>query len=197
MSSPPNLNVLANYLAGEFENKEQAMSEPAWYVNLRMWQRTVSIFQEDSIALFAEQANILNIEQPYRQRLLRITPVSADGCFKAQYYMFKDPTAWRGAGRDGTLLNAVTPEKLDLLPGCALMMNTVNLGENQYRFIAKPLPDSRCKFNYAGNTIEISLGFEATPKEFVSYDKGIDSATGKATWGAIMGPYRYTKLQQF
>ncbi|AFY55063.1 CpeT/CpcT family (DUF1001) [Rivularia sp. PCC 7116] len=197
MSSSPNLNVLANYLAGEFENKEQAMTEPAWYVNLLMWQRTVSLFQEDSLALFAEQANILNLEQPYRQRLLRITPMSGDGCFKVQYYMFKDPTAWRGAGRDDTLLNALTPDKLDLLPGCVLMMNTVNLAQNQYKFIAKPLPDTRCKFNYAGNTIEVSLGFEATQKEFVSYDKGIDSATGKATWGAIMGPYRYTKLQQF
>ncbi|MBV6622009.1 MAG: chromophore lyase CpcT/CpeT [Rivularia sp. (in: Bacteria)] len=197
MSSSPDLNVLGNYLAGEFENKAQAMSEPAWYVNLLMWQRAVPLFQEDSIALFAEQANILDLEQPYRQRLFRITPTSADGCFEVQYYMFKNPIAWRGAGRDGTLLNSLTPEKLDLLPGCSLMMNTVTISANQYKFIAKPLPHTRCKFNYAGNTIEVSLGFEVTQNEFISYDKGIDSATGKATWGAIMGPYRYTKLRQF
>jgi hypothetical protein len=41
------------------------------------------------------------------------------------------------------------------------------------------------------------LGFETTAAEFHSYDKGIDPETGKATWGAIMGPYRYTKRNQY
>ncbi|MEM7578693.1 MAG: chromophore lyase CpcT/CpeT [Cyanobacteria bacterium P01_A01_bin.80] len=197
MSSLPDLNIISEYLAGEFENKQQAMSEPAWFVNLRMWQRPVPLFQEDSLTLFAEQANVLNMEQPYRQRLLRITPLKSPTQFKVQFYMFKDPTVWRGAGLNYTLLNGLTPEQIDILPGCALIINTENLAQNQYKFIAKPIPDNRCTFNYAGNTIEVSLGFEATQKEFFSYDKGIDLETRKATWGAIMGPYRYTKMKQF
>lgn len=196
MTSSPHLSILAQYLAGEFGNKEQAISEPAWYVNLLMWQRPVSLFTEDSLTLFAEQANILNIEQPYRQRLLRITPNSAD-TFKVQYYMFKDPNAWRGAGRNYTLLNALTTSEIDLLPGCVLTVNIETIAQDQYKFIAKPIPDSRCMFDYAGNTVEVSLGFEVTQTEFLSYDKGIDPETRKATWGAILGPYRYTKLQQY
>ncbi|MEM6752557.1 MAG: chromophore lyase CpcT/CpeT [Cyanobacteria bacterium P01_C01_bin.38] len=196
MTSSSHLSILAEYLAGEFENKEQAITEPAWYVNLLMWQRPVSLFEEDSVTLFAEQANILNIEQPYRQRLLRITPSGAD-TFKAQYYMFKNPSTWRGAGRNYKLLDAITTEEIDILPGCVLTINTETIAQNQYKFIAKPTPDNRCTFNYAGNTVEVSLGFEVTQKEFFSYDKGIDPETRKATWGAILGPYRYTKLQQF
>jgi len=197
MTSLPNLSTIKEYLAGEFENKQQAIADPAWYVHLRMWQRPVSLFQEDSVTLFAEQANILSIDQPYRQRLLRITPHRTDISFKVQYYMFKDPTPWCGAGRNNTLLNTLTPEKLDILPGCVLKVNVENLGKNQYKLIAKPIPDIRCTFDYAGKTIEVSLGFEATQKEFLSYDKGIDSVTRKATWGAILGPYSYTKLQQY
>lgn len=197
MSSLPSLSTIAEYLAGEFENKEQAISEPAWYVNLRMWQRPVTLFQEDSVTLFAEQANVLNIEQPYRQRIMRITALTNPAEFKVQFYMFKDPSAWRGAGANYTLLNALKPEQLDMLPGCALIVNTENLAPNQYKFTAKPIPDNRCTFNYAGNTVEVSLGFEATEKEFFSYDKGIDSETRKATWGAILGPYRYKKIQQY
>lgn len=196
MTSSPHLSILAQYLAGEFENKEQAMSEPAWYVNLLMWQRPVSLFEEDSVTLFAEQANILNIEQPYRQRILRITPTS-DDAFKVQYYMFKDPNAWRGAGRNHELLNTITTENLYILPGCVLSGNIETTTQDRYKFIAKPIPDNRCTFDYAGNTVEVSLGFEATQKEFLSYDKGIDPETRKATWGAILGPYRYTKLQQY
>ncbi|MGB6298067.1 MAG: chromophore lyase CpcT/CpeT [Rivularia sp. (in: cyanobacteria)] len=196
MASSHYLSILAQYLAGEFENKQQAISEPAWYVNLLMWQRPVSLFDQDSVALFAEQANVLNIEQAYRQRILRITPSSADA-FKVQYYMFKDPNAWRGAGRNHKLLDALTTEEIDILPGCVLTINTENIAQNQYKFIAKPIPDNRCTFDYAGNTVEVSLGFEVTQKEFLSYDKGIDPETRKATWGAILGPYRYTKLQQY
>ncbi|MEL6459239.1 MAG: chromophore lyase CpcT/CpeT [Cyanobacteria bacterium J06621_15] len=197
MSSPPSLNTIAEYLAGEFENKQQAISEPSWYVNLRMWQRPVALFQEDSITLFAEQANVLNMEKPYRQRILRITALTSQAEFKVQFYMFKDPAAWRGAGVNYTLLNSLTPEQLDILPGCALMGNTEIISPNQYKFTAKPIPDTRCTFDYAGNTVEVSLGFEATQKEFFSYDKGIDVETRKATWGAILGPYRYTKIQQY
>mgnify|MGYP001795582324 CR=1 FL=1 len=197
MTSLPCLDTIREYLAGEFENKEQAIADPAWFVNLRMWQRPVSLFEEDSITLFAEQANVLKIEQPYRQRIMRVTSDDADASFKVQFYMFKDPTAWRGAGCNSTLLDSLTPEKLDILPGCILKVNTEILAHNRYKFIAKPIPDNRCTFSYAGNTVEVSLGFEATQTEFFSYDKGIDSATGKATWGAILAPYRYTKLQQY
>ena len=48
-----------------------------------------------------------------------------------------------------------------------------------------------------GNTQQVSLGFEATQEEFLSYDKGIDPTTGKAKWGAILGPYRFRKRQDF
>ena len=66
MSYLPDLSTIAEHLAGEFENKDQAIAEPAWYVNLRMWQIPVSLFQEHSLTLFAELANILKIEQAYR-----------------------------------------------------------------------------------------------------------------------------------
>ncbi|MBF2015222.1 MAG: chromophore lyase CpcT/CpeT [Rivularia sp. T60_A2020_040] len=194
MNSSPNLSTLKEYLAGEFDNKQQAIAEPAWYVRLHMWQRPVPLFQEDSLTLFAEQANILNLEQPYRQRLLRITQHIADASFKVQYYMFKNPAAWRGAGRNFELLKSLTSEQVDILPGCVLKVNVETIAPNQYKFIAKPIPDTHCTFDYDGKTVEVSLGFEATQNEFLSYDKGIDRETRKATWGAILGPYRYTKL---
>ena len=60
---------------------------------------------------------------------------------------------------------------------------------------ARVLKNNSLCFAYAGNTVQVSIGFEATSEEFLSYDKGIDSATGKATWGAILGPYRFRKVR--
>ncbi|MBX9254319.1 chromophore lyase CpcT/CpeT [Desmonostoc muscorum CCALA 125] len=198
MNFSPQLIALGEYLAGEFDNREQAIGEPIWYVHLRLWQRPVNLFAEDSITLFAEQANIIKLDQPYRQRIMRLRQRSdSHAPLEVQYYMLKNPEALRGAGDNSALLNTLSPNQLDLLPGCILAVTHETLGGDRYKFTATPLPETRCTFTYLGNTIQVSLGFEATAAEFHSYDKGINPATGQATWGAIMGPYRYTKRNQY
>ncbi|HYX17824.1 MAG TPA: chromophore lyase CpcT/CpeT [Nostoc sp.] len=197
MNFSPQLIALGEYLAGEFDNQEQAIGEPIWYVHLRLWQRPINLFTEDSITLFAEQANVLNLDKPYRQRIMRLRQGSNDTSLEVQYYMPQDPDALRGAGNNPALLNTLTSEQLDLLPGCILTVTQETLASDRYKFTATAPPETRCSFTYLGNSINVSLGFEATAAEFHSYDKGIDPATGNATWGAIMGPYRYTKRNQY
>jgi hypothetical protein len=198
MSLSPLLITLSKYIAGEFDNREQALAEPAWYVHLRLWQRPVNLFAEDSITLFAEQANIVNLDRPYRQRIMRLmADKNSDASLQVQYYMPKNPSALSGAGNNPDLLKALTIEQIDLLPGCILTVTQQELAPNNFKFIATQPTETRCSFNYGGNNIQVSLGFEATAVEFSSYDKGIDSETGKATWGAILGPYRYTKREQY
>ncbi|AFY34193.1 chromophore lyase CpcT/CpeT [Calothrix sp. PCC 7507] len=198
MTLSPDLIVLGEYLSGEFDNQAQAIADPVWYVHLRLWQRPVNLFLEDSITLFAEQANVINLDNPYRQRIIRLLPRRDDDAqLQVQYYMPKDPSALRGAGKNPALLNTLTSEQLDLLPGCFLTVTKQTLATNDYKFAATPPPNTCCQFTYLGNSIQVSLGFEATAKEFYSYDKGIDSETGKATWGATIGPYRYSKRIQY
>lgn len=193
----PQLIALAHYLAGEFDNREQAIADPAWYVHLRLWQRPVPIFT-DSLTLFAEQANIVNLNQPYRPRLLRLQERREPNVqLQVQYYMPKDPAALSGAGCNPALLKTLTPEQFELLPGCLLTITQEQLAPDQYHFAAALPPDIRCCFTYRGNTQQVSLGFEATQEEFLSYDKGIDSTTGRASWGAILGPFRFRKRQSF
>lgn len=198
MTLPPDLITLGKYLTGEFDNKEQALAEPIWFVHLRLWQRPVDLFTDDSITLFAEQANIVNLDRPYRQRILRLmpNPDSATGLY-VQYYMPKNPSALIGAGRHPEILKTLTPEQLELLPGCILSVAQQTVAPSSYKFIASPVPDTRCTFTYLGNTVQVSLGFEVTEGQLQTYDKGIDQETGKATWGAITGPYRYTKREQY
>ncbi|GAX34727.1 chromophore lyase CpcT/CpeT [Nodularia sp. NIES-3585] len=198
MSFSPNLIALGQYLAGKFDNREQALADSAWFVHLHLWQRPVDLFTEDSITLFAEQANIVKLDHPYRQRIMRLmSGSSSDAPLQLQYYMFKDPSAFSGAGDNPALLKALTVDQLDLLPGCILTVTQQTLAANSYKFTATQPPNTRCCFTYLNQTVQVSLGFEATAAEFNSYDKGIDSDTGKATWGAILGPYRYTKREQY
>jgi CpeT/CpcT family (DUF1001) len=198
MSLSSELTSLAEYMAGEFDNREQAIGDPVWYVHLCLWQRPVNLFPEDSITLFAEQANIINLENPYRQRIMRLQlGGDNDAPLQVQYYMPKDPGSLKGAGRNPTLLDTLKPDHLDLLPGCVLTVTHQTIAPNGDQFVATAPTNTSCRFTYLGNTIQVSLGFAASSTEFLSYDKGIDPATGKSTWGAILGPYRYTKRQQY
>ena len=199
MNLSPELITLANCLAGEFDNREQALADPAWYVHLRLWQVPVDLFAEDSLSLFAEQVNTITPGNPYRQRVMRLQANYSSGekHLQVQYYMLKNPTALAGAGRERDLLKGLKSSDLELLPGCILNVNTQVLAANNYRFIAKPPRDTRCCFTYRGQTIQVYLGFEVTSSELLSYDKGIDPQTGKATWGAILGPFSYTKREQY
>ncbi|MEG4584409.1 chromophore lyase CpcT/CpeT [Microcoleus sp. MOSTC5] len=200
MTISPELRALAQYMAGEFDNREQALADPAWYVHLRLWQRPVPVplFSEPSIALFAEQANILELDKPYRPRIVQLRHSQvAPGLIEAQYYMFHDIEAVKGAGCNPDLLGKLTKEQIQLLPGCTLSVAVQNLASNGYRFRASLPEGTRCGFAYGGQNYQVDLGFEAAGEEFLSYDKGISPTTGKAIWGALMGPFRFVKRQDF
>lgn len=195
MPLSPTLVTLARYMAGEFDNREQAIGDPAWYVHLRFWQRPVPLFSEDSLTLFAEQANVLNLDQPYRQRLIRLMQTNdVEAPLQAQYYAFKDPIAAKGAGLKPEFLQAITLEQIEFLPGCLLEVTQQPDAES---ISAHPVPGYQCFFSYQGKQSQVQLGFAARSNTFESYDKGIDIETQTATWGAIMGPYRYTKRRDF
>ncbi len=188
---PPDLITLGRYLAGVFDNKEQAIADPTWYVPLHLWLRPMAVFLEDSITLFIEQANTLTPDQPYRQRVLRLQ-ATPTGTLQGQFYALTDFTAWKGAGRDRNLLAQITPDHLEFLPTCLLSITIAGNG-----FAAALPTDSLCHFTYQGKTGHVSLGFQAYENEFLSYDKGMDPVTNQPLWGAIMGPLCFKKRQNF
>ncbi|HTL89976.1 MAG TPA: chromophore lyase CpcT/CpeT [Leptolyngbya sp.] len=188
------LSTLAQYMAGEFDNRAQASESPAWFVHLRLWQRSVNLFTEDSFTLFAEQSNILKLDNPYRQRLLRLQEI--DGNLAVQYYQFKDPNQVKGAGQRPELLDRITQDAIELLPGCTLQV-TASEHAQGWHFIAAPPPDARCVFSLQGSTIQVALGFEAMQNRFLSDDRGIDPETQQPIWGALMGAYEFEKVRSF
>ncbi|MGL5083340.1 MAG: chromophore lyase CpcT/CpeT [Microcoleaceae cyanobacterium] len=203
MAFSTELIALAHFMAGEFENKEQAIADPVWYVHLRLWNRPlpIAIFSE-SITLFAEQANVLTPNQAYRPRVIQLYQAPENPNFlSAQYYLPKDLAAVRSAGSRPELLKQLISDQLELLPTCKLTVTCQSLGlssgQTTYRFKANLPENTYCNFNYQGQNYQVDLGFEASPDVFLSFDRGIDPKTEKAIWGALLGPYRFIKGQDF
>jgi len=184
------LTELATWLAGEFDNREQALADPAWFVSLRLWHRPLPILINGHRAFFAEQANLVFADQPYRQRVFILHPSATNTIGQVEYRAFHNPERFRGAGADPTLLNAITPDDLQPLPGCVLHLSTQAAVA---RYEAKPAAEDRCYFQYDGKQRQVILGFEVMPQQFSSFDRGVDPDTGKSLWGALMGSYNFTK----
>ncbi|MGD1919165.1 MAG: chromophore lyase CpcT/CpeT [Pleurocapsa sp.] len=194
MTFTPQLTALANYLAGEFDNQQQALEQPARYVHLRLWIRPVPIFTEDSITLFAEQANVIKLNQPYRPRILRLRQKEN---IEVEFYMFEDLATAQGAGQNKDLIKNITPDQIKFLPNCTLKVTTQAVNMGKYSFETTPICDRPCSVTYQGTTFQVFLGFKATADALLTYDKGIDPDTGKGTWGALMGAYQFNKRQDF
>ena len=195
MPHAPELLILANYLTGEFTNQEQALAEPAWYVHLHLWHRPIVGLFSEGITFFAEQANVLKLDQPYRQRLLQLKEVASNPLhIQVQYYKILIPTDFRGAGANPALLDNLTLEQVELLPDCVLDVTISQPSFPDYYFEALPTSDRPCSFSYENKIYQVQLGFATSLGHFFSYDKGLNPLTGKAIWGAILGAYRFTKF---
>jgi hypothetical protein len=186
------LIALAQYLAGEFDNREQALADPAWYVHLRLWQIPIPNFFDEGITLFAEQANILNIDRPYRPRIMQLYQTESN-TLKVQYYLIPDLQGVQGAGSRPELLAKLTNKGVELLPSCLLTVTYQILDPNAYQFKANLPPGQLCQFTYQGETFTVDLGFEVNQRELLSYDKGTNPMTGQPIWGALLGPFRFIK----
>lgn len=184
------LSTLASWMAGEFSNREQALDQSVWFVNLVWWQRPIPFNVLGSIAIFAEQANALILDRPYRQRILQF--VENDGKIQVKYWGFKDPAAWSGAGRDRDRLNQITINDIEPLAGCLLDVSFAN-----GRYKAEMPKDAKCCFQYLNESRQVVLGFEVSADEFWSGDRGVEPETGTAIWGAIMDFYKFKKIYDF
>lgn len=188
----PSLTPLTQWLAGEFDNKEQALAQPVWFVHLRLWHRPLPFQIDGNPALFAEQANYLYPDNAYRQRVLVLKPIASASTLQAQYYAFKQPDRFQGAGANPDRLMHLSLDDLELLPGCKLTVT-----EQNGQFKAEPEPEAKCYFQYDGKTRQVVLGFAVSADRFFSYDRGVDPETGQSLWGATMGAYEFRKCQQF
>ena len=190
MNISSQLLQLTLWMAGEFSNREQALDEPIWFVNLIWWQRPIPFHILGGVALFAEQANVLKSDRPYRQRILQF--IETDSKIQVKYWGFKDPSGWSGAGKSRDRLNQITIDDIEPLNGCLL---DVSLANGCYK--AEMPKDAKCYFQYMNETRQVILGFEVTADSFWSGDRGVHPETGTAIWGAILDFYKFRKIQDF
>ncbi len=205
-ASKNSLLRLAQYLAGEFDNKPQSLVDPAWFLHLRVWNRPLppGVFSE-GYGFFIEQINVATGNPPYRQRILHL--MTGGEQIRGRYYALNDPQAFSGSALAPERLRHLRREDLVDLPTCAL---DISLDPASGVFRGRLPADTLCSITIDGKASYISLAFDIgppcsavkgssipSPIQLTVYDHGVDIATGAITWGPRMGPFQLLKTQEF
>ena len=183
------LQLLTSYLTGSFSSAAQAAEDERFF-DIRL--ETVRIWPErdDGVWLYVEQAAAPSLDQPYRQRVYRLS-VEGPGLYRSRVYTFGDPSRVAGLWRTPAAFEeTLSPRELELREGCAIHLTLEQRGVEQVFVGGTNGTDCESSLQGAAYaTSEVVL----RPDELLTWDRGYD-AGGQQVWGAKAGPYRFERV---
>lgn len=189
--SSSRLVQLAQWLAGHFNNLDQALAEPAWFANIHVYQCPLPYSVLSGIGFYVEQSYDIYPDRPYRQRVLHLLSDST-GRIRIQNYSLNYPERYLGAGRDLSKLHTLTSADVEMLPGCVTEVEWTGTS-----FKGRSIPGKTCLIYRKDQETYLRSEFEVTATEFRSLDQGLDPVTDKVVWGSLSGPFQFMKKEDF
>ncbi|AFY69884.1 protein of unknown function DUF1001 [Thalassoporum mexicanum PCC 7367] len=187
---------VADYLIGAMDTSAAAIANRD-VADVRMTTCVVEVIdrepKESVIFLYQEQAISTKLEQPYRQRFLRIAP-SKDGK-QVESRSFRPAVSDRWIGLCNREPEARQVSQAEL--GEALCSVFLSLDAerdqygNYYRYIGSTPPEG-CPTNFRG-AVKITNKILLTDGEMETWDRGFD-ASGKQVWGADDSSYKFKDI---
>ncbi len=189
MSFPPRFRQFAEWLAGHFNNFDQAIESPIWFANIHVYQCPLPLSLFGDFAFYVEQAYDIDLDHPYRQRVVRLIEHNHQLCL--QTYGLRSPELFIGSGREPQKLVSLTPDYLEAMPGCISAVEwtgSIFKGESL---------DKTCIVFRKNRTTYHYNSFELGPNHFKSLDQGKDPDTDQVVWGSLSGPFNFVKKDDF
>ncbi len=180
------MGILATWMTGSFSSAEQAEADTN-YFDIRLEMHPIWRHLEDSYWLYVEQALATHLDEPYGQRVYRLSR-QADGSIRSDVYTIPDPVRFVGAWKESDQLGELTPDDLAIKPGCAIILKrTAGTGFEGGTVGVGCLSELR---GAAYATSEIKV----TSNRIESWDRGFDSE-GNQVWGPVYGGYVFKKTK--
>jgi len=190
MTHSTDIATLARWMAADFSNQQQAFDNPPLYAHIRVCMRPLPHSLLDGIALYLEQAYDFSLHQPYRARVLKLLTV--ENRIEIENYTIKDVESLYGAARDREKLAELTRDRLEFMPCCNMHVEWTGHG-----FKGQVEPGKACMVERNGKVTYLDSVFEIDGEKFQSWDRGRDPATDEHLWGALAGPFYFTRRTSF
>ncbi len=98
MTHSTDIVTLARWMAADFSNQAQAFENPPFFAHIRVCMRPLPVEVLDGLSLYLEQAYDIELNVPYRVRVLKLVPV--DDRIEIENYAIENEEQFYGASRD-------------------------------------------------------------------------------------------------
>ncbi len=190
MTHSKDVATLARWMAADFSNQEQAYENPPFFAHIRVCIRPLPLDLLSGVSLFLEQAYDFALNQPYRMRVMKLTPTEENIIIK--HYTLNDEKLFYGASRQPERLNKLTIKDLKDMPGCNMIVEWTGKS-----FKGRVEPGKSCVVVRNEKTTYLDNEFEIDAENFFSLDRGRDVETDERVWGSVAGPFHFVRKQSF
>lgn len=190
MTHSTDIKTLAQWMAADFSNQEQAFENPPMYAHIRVCMRPLPLSLLDGVSFFVEQAYDYMLNSPYRLRVLKLSQ-SGDR-IEIENYTVKDENKFFGASRNPERLQTLQLDQLEKLSGCNMI---VEWRGNSFKGHVEP--GKGCMVVRKGKQTYLDSSFEIDQDKFISLDRGRDPETDEHVWGSVAGPFYFVRWASF
>lgn len=190
MTHSTDVKKLTQWMAADFSNQPQAIENPPFFAHIQVCMRPLPKGFLSGISLYLEQAYYYDIKNPYRVRVLHF--IQRENDILLENYKVKEEEKFYGAARDRTKLAELTPNDLEKMPGCDILVEWTGTS-----FRGKVEPGKKCAVFRNGKDTYLDNEFIVTADRMTSYDRGRDPQTDELVWGSVAGPFEFDKVARF
>lgn len=191
-TNPSDVYTLAQWLAGDHSNWEQAIDNPPFFAHIRVGIRALpNPITDDGVWLFLEQAYDYELNHPYRTAVLHL--IFQNDRIEMINYRLKNAETFFGASRDLDRLKVLDINAIEQLQGCTQWVDRTD----QQTFKGAVEPGKKCCINRKGVDTYLAIEFEVTENTYSSLDRGYDIVTDERVWGSISGAFQFVKKTSF
>ncbi|PSB51159.1 chorismate-binding protein [filamentous cyanobacterium Phorm 6] len=190
MSHSTDILTLARWMASDFSNQAQAFENPPFFAHIRVCMRPLPVELLGGVSLYLEQAYDIELHVPYRVRVLKLVP--ADDRIDIENYAIANEEQFYGASRDLQKLQELKKAEFKLMPGCTFLTHWTGSS-----FKGRVEPGKGCMVVRKGKNTYLDSEFEIDGDKFISHDRGRDPETDAHVWGALAGPFEFTRRASF
>ena len=190
MSHSTDILTLARWMASDFSNQAQAFENPPFFAHIRVCMRPLPVELLGGVSLYLEQAYDIELNSPYRVRVLKLIPI-ADR-IDIENYAIVNEEQFYGASRDLQKLQELKKAEFKLMPGCTFITHWTGSS-----FKGRVEPGKGCMVVRKGKNTYLDSEFEIDGDKFISHDRGRDPETDAHVWGALAGPFEFTRRASF
>lgn len=177
------------WMEGTFSSKEHAEIDSS-YFNVLMRTERIWNEQNDAVWLYVEQAQAESLENPYRQRVYKLSD-NDNGTFESAVFLIPNRQDLTSTELKNYLIKECSPDFLTEKIGCKVI---VSWNEKEKCFEGSTRGKD-CRSNLRGASYAKS-DVKIYSDKLITWDRGFDIEDNQV-WGAVSGGYIFKRIEIF